>query len=770
MQDSPRIDDRGGTPLLIGAATAALALRDPSLPTEFLAELFGLAASEDLERYSPEELAAIAENAWRFLAQRTPGWPKVRLAPAPTTRGVFVLDIVNDDMPFLLDSVTGELYERALDISLLVHPVFSVERDEAGNLVAFDGTRKDEGRRESFIHIHIDGLEDAAARADVISALEDILADVRVCVQDWQPMLARARETIADLRKDPPPLPVEDIAEAVQFLEWLAGDNFTLLGARDYAYTNDEHALQPIFETGLGLLRRREMRLLRRGNQLVTITPEIREFLEEPRLLIVAKTAVRSRVHRRVHLDYIGVKRFDADGRLIGERRFCGLFTSTAYTRSTRAIPYLRRKVDNIIRRAGFDPSSHSGKALVNVLETYPRDELFQIDEETLYQFALAILQLDQRPRVRVLPRRDRFDRFVSVLVYVPRDRYDSRIRVAIGDYLAAIFKGRVRAFYPFFPEGPLVRVHFIIGRYEGETPNPDRQILDRAVEEIVRSWVDGLDEAIAAAHEPEPGRALFERYREAFPIDYREVYPPTTTVADMRLIEALTPEHPLGVDLYREGGTGPTRAGLKVFSQSRPISLSERVPVLENMGFRVVDERTYDIRPKEAPGIWFHDMELESASGDPIDLFAREKQLEDCFLAVMSRAAENDGYNALVLAAGLVWRDIALIRTISRFLRQIRVPYSQDYMWATLRKHAGIAARIVELFHTRFDPHLALSEEKRAARTAEISAAIEAALQAVDSLDEDRILRHFVNAVSAAIRTNFYQLDAAGRTKNSSR
>jgi glutamate dehydrogenase len=767
IQESPRGDAGSGTQSLIGAAAAALALRDPGVPTEFLAELFRLAAPEDLERYSPQQLAAIAADSWTFIAQHTAGSAKIRLAPAAASPGASVLDIVNDDMPFLVDSVIGELHERGLEISLLEHPVFSVERDEAGNLVGFEAGREGAGRRESLIHIHIDGLEDAAARAEIVRALEDILAEVRVCVQDWQPMLARAREVIADLRKNPPPLPAADIAEAIQFLEWLAGDNFTLLGARDYVYTNDEQALQPAFETGLGLLRSPEMRLLRRGNQLVTITPEIREFLEEPRVLIVAKAAVRSRVHRRVHLDYVGVKRFDADGRLIGERRFCGLFTSTAYTRSTRAIPYLRRKVDNVIRRAAFESSSHSGKALVNVLETYPRDELFQIDEDTLYQFALAILQLDERPRVRVLPRRDRFDRFVSVLVYVPRERYDSRIRAAIGDYLAVAFKGRLRAFYPFFPEGPLVRVHFIIGRYEGETPNPDRQMLDRAVEQIVRSWVDGLDEAVAAAHEPEPGRVLFDRYREAFPIDYREVYPPATAVADMRLIEALAPERPLGVELYRSLEQPPASAGLKVFSYKRPIPLSERVPVLENMGFRVVDERTYHIQPHQKTEVWFHDMTLETASGEAIELPARKEQSEACFLAVMGHNAESDGYNALVLAIGLAWRDVALIRTVSRFLRQIRVPYSQDYMWATLRKHARIAAEIVALFHARFAPPLNMAEDERNARESEISTAIEAALQAVDSLDEDRILRHFVNAVTAAIRTNFYQVDADGRAKD---
>ena len=762
MQDTPRIEPAGGGQPLIDAAAAALALRYPGDRPEFLSELFGRAAPEDLERYSAEELAAIAADSWALLAQRTPGSAKVRLAGA-ARRGVCVLDIVNDDMPFLVDSVVAELNERGLEISLMVHPVFSVGRDAAGNLTGFGNARQGEGRRESFIHIHIDNLEEAAARADLAATIEGILAEVRVCVEDWKPMLARAGEITADLRKNPPPLPVEEIAEAVQFLEWLAADNFTLLGARDYIYVDDEQPLQPAFETGLGLLRSREMRLLRRGDQLVTMTPEIREFLKEPRLLIVVKAAVRSRVHRRVHLDYIGVKRFDAAGKLIGERRFCGLFTSTAYTRSTRAIPYLRRKVDNVIRRAGFDPSSHSGKALVNVLETYPRDELFQIDEDMLNRFALTILQLDERPRVRVLPRRDRFDRFVSILVYIPRDRFDSRIRAAIGDYLAATYKGRVRAFYPFFTEGPLVRVHFIIGRYEGETPNPDRQILDRAVEEIVRSWVDGLDEAIAAEHGPEPARALLTRYRGAFPIDYREVYPPPSAVADMRIIEALTPERPLGAQFYRDAGEPLTGAGLKVFSRKHPIPLSERVPILENMGFRVVDERTYHIEPHGTDDAWFHDMTLESASDQAIELAARKELLETCFLAVMGREAENDGYNALVLAAGLGWRDIALIRTISRFLRQIRVPYSQDYMWATLRKHALIAAQIVELFHARFDPHLAFTDG-RAAREQDIATAIDGALQAVESLDEDRILRHFVNAVTAAIRTNFHQADERGR------
>jgi glutamate dehydrogenase len=763
VQDLPRTEDGGAARSLLDAAATALARRKTPVPANFLAGLFAHAVPEDLARYQPDELARLAQDAWSFIAERKPGTPKIRFAPAAGLRGIAVLEIVNDDMPFLVDSVLGELNERGLDIRLVAHPVFTVKRNAAGALTALKGPRQTGGARESFIHIHVAGKDDAAQGSEVVEAVAQVLADVRVAVQDWRPMLARLGEIVAELKATPPPLPVDEIAEAIQFLEWLMANNFTLLGVRDYVFGADSDVLEPVFETSLGLLRSRELRLLRRGDQPETITPEIREFLNEPKLLIVSKAAVRSRVHRRVYMDYIGVKRFDADGKLVGEIRICGLFTSTAYTRSTRSIPYLRRKLDHIVRRAGFDPEGHSGKALVNVLETYPRDELFQIDEDMLLEFAIAVLQLDERPRVRVLPRRDRFDRFVSVLVYVPREGYDSRVRARIGDYLAQTYKGNVSAFYPFFLEGPLVRIHFIIGRREGPTPNPDRAGLEDAVAAIVRTWIDGLAEALSAARDPGAARTLFERYRAAFPIDYREVYPPATAVADIRAIEMLTAERPLGVDFYRDPGEPPSCVGLKVWSH-RQIPLSERVPVLENMGFRVVDERTYHIRPEGAAEVWFHDMALERADGGGVDLDDAGSRLEAAFVVVMRGGAENDGYNALVLVGGMMWRDVALIRTISRFLRQIRVAYSQDYMWTTLRRHPAIATQIVELFHARFDPHPRDQQTERTAREAAIVAAIETALQDVASLDEDRILRHFVNAVRSAIRTNFFQLGRDGR------
>ena len=765
-QATPLGADQSGVVALVAAAAKLLAGRRSGVPDDFVAKLFGLAGLEDLRHCSAADLTDIAEQSWLFLAERPPGTPKIRFEPLGDRQGAAVLEILNDDMPFLVDSVVGELNSRGLEIRSFVHPVFLVRRDAEGRLVEFEAREPADARRESFIHLHIELDDDPAQRATVVHALNEILAEVRISVQDWQPMLARLREVIAELETKPPWVANDEIAETIALLKWMADDNFTFLGARDYSFA-DSDTLVPVFETGLGLLRASDMPLLQQWNEPLAVTSEIRAFLQEQTLLIVTKSSARSRVHRRVHFDYVGIKRFDRGGKLIGEHRFCGLFTSTAYTQPARGIPYLRRKIERIIGRAGFDAASHSGKALVNVLETYPRDELFQIDEDSLFQFALEILHLDERPRVRVLPRHDRFDRYVSLLVYVPRDRYSGQNRQAIGRYLSAAFHGRLSAYYPFFPESPLVRVQYIVARADAALADPDRSSLERGVEAIVRSWTEALREALAAAADLSGARGLFARYRDAFPVDYRQVYSPANAVGDIRATENLSAERPVAVVFYRPQNAAPTRLGLKVFSQSRAISLSERVPVLENMGFQVVDERTYHIRPAGAAEVWFHDMELESASGQPIDLSDAETRLQTCFLAVMAQAAENDGYNSLVVAAGLGWREVALIRAISRFLRQIQVAYSQDYMWATLRKHAAFAAQIFDLFRVRFDPHLAVPPEQRAVQEKAILSAIETALQAVDSLDEDRIIRHFVNAVTAAVRTNFYRRGGDGSAKD---
>jgi glutamate dehydrogenase len=500
-------------------AGSALAARRKDIPPDFIAQLYARAVPEDVLCYAPADLATLAERAFDFLGEREAGAPKIRcdnvaLKESGDRKSVTVIEIVNDDMPFLVDSVMGEIAERRLNVQLVVHPVFGVAR-EGGKLKTLSAPSA-EGARESFIHIHLEPIVDETARADLVRALSSVLGEVRLAVRDWRPMLDRVNASVAELKTNPPPLPVEEIAEAIAFLQWLLADNFTFIGVRNYSF--DGKALTPNYDSALGIMRSRELRVLKQGNELLEYTPEIMAFLKEPRVLIIAKANIHAHVHRRVYLDYIGIKRFDASGDLIGEQRIVGLFTSTAYTRTAHSIPYLRRKLAHVETRAGFDPNSHSGKALASVLEHYPRDELFQVDEDSLYSFALAILQLDERPRVRVLPRRDRFDRFVSVLVYVPRERYDSDIRTKIGAYLASTFVGRVSAYYPFFPEGPLVRVHFIIGRSGGAPVEIPRAKLESEVGDIVRTWTDGFAEALTLVHPPEKPRDLFNRYRDALP------------------------------------------------------------------------------------------------------------------------------------------------------------------------------------------------------------------------------------------------------------
>ena len=747
---------------------------DTDLPRDFLAALFGRAAPEDLVHYSSDELAALGKTSFAHLQQRVPGKPKIRVenplpaAGARRLEAITVIEIVNDDMPFLLDSIMGELNEHGVSVLLVAHPIFSVERERDGKLAAWHGEAGAEkkGLRESVIHIHTERLAPELGEK-IAEGLASVLVDVRLCVVDWQEMRGRAHAAIESLKDNPPPLPQEEISEAIAFLEWLVADNFTFLGTREYAFNDsaDREMLEPMRDTGRGILRKNDLHVLRRGGKVVTTTPELREFLREPKALIITKANERSRVHRRVYLDYVGVKRFDASGRVVGEFRIVGLFTSTAYTRRAAAIPYLRRKIEKVLGRARFDPASHSGKALVNVLETYPRDELFQIDEELLYWVAIEIMQLEERPRVRVLARPDKFDRFVSILAFVPRERYDSDVRAKIGSYLAEVYRGRVSAFYPYFPDGPLTRVHFIIGRDEGKTPTPEQAELEAAVERIVRDWGDQLVSELLSAHETSQARALGWRYRDAFSAGYRDTYTPKDAIRDIRVLESLSKENPIAGGFYRDEANKPAQANLKIFSYGRPLPLSDRVPVLENMGFIVVDEQTFTVGEGES-GCWLHDMLLARAGGGEIDLKALSGRLESTMMAIVRGRAESDGFNALVLTAGLPWRDVALVRALSRYLRQARVPFSQDYLWATLVRHAVIAARIVTLFHIRFDPRIEIDMAERGTREAAIRTEIEGGLEAVESLDEDRILRSFTNLVGAAVRTNFYQVGADGLAK----
>ncbi len=749
----------------------------PAMGATAVAEAF---AAILFRRVPPDDLASLDElgrlrtaaTALSHLAQSRPDQgADIRVTDAAWGEGAArreatILEVVNEDRPFLLDSTLGELVARGLEPRLVAHPILAVAREPDGSFrgLAGEAGAPAEGlRRESLIHIHLDRLGETE-RADLATALAGVFAEVAAADADVVPMTERLRDLAKAYRSSPPPLPPGEIEEATAFLEWLASGHFTVLGMRAHRIPETEGTSETLEGSGLGLLRDPNLQVLKRGTDLVSVTPEIRAFLERPELLIITKASVQSRVHRRAYLDYVGAKLFGPSGKLWGEFTIVGLFTASAYAANAASVPYLRRKVAAVEARAGFAPDSFDGRALEAVLETYPRDELFQIDEDLLHDFALEILRLAEHPRVRVLVRPDRFGRFVSVIVFVPKDRYDTTIRRQIGEFLARSFGGRLSAAYPAYPDGPLARTHLIIGRDGGSVPDVSRETLERGVAAIVRTWGDRLGEALTEGVPGPRARELALRYGSAFGAAYREAFDATQAVTDIREIERLSDEKPRAVDLYRREGDPDERVNLKLFSRGLSLPLSERVPLLERLGFRVVNERTYQVAPGGAARgerVWLHDMALERVTGQPVDMAASADRIEAALLAVFRGVAESDGYNRLVLEAGLGWRDAALVRTYGRYLQQIAIPYSQDYIGEVLARHGDIVALVVGLFYVRFDPHPA-AETTRLPEP-EAREAIADALAAVASLDDDRILRRLLNLVDATVRTNFFHLGPHG-------
>ena len=773
IHSQPNLDE------VLGGVAGLLAGRprpDTMLGT-FADELFSAGSYDDLAPFTADDLVAMAADALEFLRERQRGRSKIRILEPATNgaaskRNYTLIQIANDDMPFLVESVLAELAERGIEVHLLLHPVIWVARDPKGRLeevLTRHAPIAEHGVRESFIHIHADRIAGGPAIAELEQKLGKILADVRMVVLDWPAMRARLEEAIAAYKSAPPPVPVEELSETIEFLEWLARDNFTLLGIREFMFEHADETpeLVEIEESGLGVLRDSSVRILRRGTELVTMTPEIREFLLQPAPLIVTKANVKAHVHRRAHMDYIGVKQFDDNGAVKGELRIIGLFTSAAYTRSARNIPFLRRKINLVLGKAGYDHSTHTGRALVNVLESYPRDELFQIDVDTLTTTALGILQLTERPRTRIFVRQDKFHRFVSVLVYVPRDSFDTTVRKRIGNLLCSAFKGRLSAFYPAYPEGVLARVHFIIG-FDGECiPDVDISALESAVVDIARGWNDSLKSALERRHGLSRAHGICESYRGGFSPAYQDNYRPEEAVGDIEIIESLHQTGGIGIELAPltiardQDRDGIPDLHLKLFHAGGPIALSDRLPVLENMGFRAINERSYEIgrdRPDDERRIWLHDIVLKSDNGTDVGPDGIGALIEQGFLAVWNGEAENDGYNRLIRHVGIGWREVSVLRAVGKYLQQAGIPFSQDYLAATLSRHPRIASRLLELFHTRLDPgrDLALAEREEVAGA--LVAEINAALDEVPVLDEDRILRNFVNVITAALRTNYYQ------------
>jgi len=747
---------------------------------------------EDFRSRSAADWAGMLAGLQAFIRERRAETPKVRLFNPVLDEDGWesshtVVQIVNDDMPFLVDSVGMALAGHEVLIHALIHPTIEISRDPGGHVLAL-GER---GKHESLIHIEIDRQSEPTELRRIEASILAALADVRVCVRDWA--AAKARMVACANAFETAELPISEAArrEAQEFLRWVADDHFTFLGFREYEVASEDgvEVLRARPETGLGLLHAKPTSVHPR--KLTSLAAHSMPQSGTQEALILTKTNSRSTVHRSGYMDYIGVLHFDASGRAIAESRFLGLYTSSAYNRRPWDIPLVRRRFEYVMAQSGLAPNSHSGKALRHILESLPRDELFQSSGEELARTAMGILGLQERSRTKLFLRRDRYGRFFSALVYIPRDRFNTDVRKRIEAMLKDALGGERLDTNIQVGESPLAQLHLLIRPRAGENVEFDEQALEASLARIVRNWQDELRERLVERHGEDKGLRLSNRYGRALPAGYIEQVSPDVAADDVEQVAGLRGGDDLRIHLYRAANDG---LRIKLFRLGSDIALSDALPMMENMGLRVLAEHPYELKVG-GDSIFIQDFEIDAPAGLDVDVERLRERFATAFEAVWRGHAESDAFNRLLLLAGLDWRQVAVLRGYCKFLLQTAVPFSQTYMEETLARYPLLARLLVELFEAKFHPatgresaqEIAAGQERIAhdlgalagdspaagpliaalvaarggAREAQLQAtesALGGLMDGVSSIDEDRILRSFAKIIRATLRTSFYQ------------
>lgn len=723
---------------------------------------------QDLSAKDPIDLYGAAVRHVQLAERRQPTESLVRIYNPNSdedgwTSSHTVIDIVGADMPFIVDSVLALLETQGLQVHVLVHPMVDVDRSAGGDLLVI-APPQNGAPVESLLHIEIDRVSSEDQRTELDAAVHEVLDDVRAAVEDWMAMRAKALE-LADELEGWAREAAEgsarfeatvgtDPVETAALLRWMEAGSFTFVGYRGYDFVDDpDHpTIRSIPSTGLGTLRQSEASV----RDLGELPPETAERARRPTVLNLTKANTYSTVHRAVPLDYVGIKRIDPDGTVTGERRFIGLFTSTVYTDRVEDIPIVRAKVAAVMERTNFQQSSHDHSRLLNTLQLYPRDELFQADADVLAEMALDILDLRDRRQVSLLLRRDSFGRFLSCMVFVPRDRHSTDVRLRIQATLMEVYKGTSCRFSTEISDAPLARLHLVI--YTDPTPEdelPDPAAVQARLAQVTRTWDDFLRDALIETMGEDRGLALLSRYGQAFDASYVSNVLAESAVHDIERLEALD-DNSLDVALHRPLEARRDELRCKLYRSGDPITLTQFIPVLHDLGAVVTDERPYEVQrgagadAEAGSDRFIYDIGLRL--GTELDRDARIR-FSDAVLAVWRGDAESDRLARLVVTAGLSWRDVTVLRAYSRYLIQIGSRFSPAYVMDTLNQSPNVARLLVELFRARFDPERAGSDEAPA-----ICAELLAAIDSVVSLDADRILRLFVAVIGGTSRTNYWQ------------
>ena len=734
-----------------------------ALTREFLEGFFRGVAEEDLRAHSSADLATAALAHLEFGRQRTGNRVLVDIAPplnpdVPTASHRALLRVVSPDMPFLVDSIGIVFGQMNIAVHLIVHPVLAVRRDARGTLQAV-GVDRRAGRLESWQMFEIDRPGDGAESRELERRVRASLEDVRRAVNDFPAMLERSRMVANELDRVSMPVPKSHASEARALLAWMHDGHFVFLGYRYYRLKRgrSRDALVRDGDSGLGILREHSSR---KTPPPIVLTGHLRQQARAPDLLVLTKANTPSTVHRGSYLDYVGVKTFDASGQVSGEHRFLGLWTSSAYHKPPAEIPLLRRKLEAVIQHFGLPAQSHDAKSVVNVIETFPRDELFQTPVNELIASVRGIVNLYERQRVRLFARRDSFERFYSCLVYVPRDRYNTEVRERIERIVRERFGGTHVETQVQISDSMLARLHMLVRTPQGAPGVENFQAIEAEIAAAAATWEDRLQQALIERGVERSAVELATRYARAFPPAYRADVEPAQALEDIADLEALAanPAVPQ-LNLRARPDDRQGRLSLRILQSGDPISISDILPMLENFGLRVLAEHPYQL-PNT---VWIQDFELEARDLKRANVAALEPLFKEAFLAAWRGEIENDGFNRLLLCASLSAREIVVVRAYCRYLLQTGIPFSQSYMERVLVAQAPITRALVRLFDTQF----ALQAKARESAAERIRQSILRALDKVASLDEDRILRSYLNVIRATLRTNYYQTMADGSQKS---
>ncbi|MGH8550015.1 MAG: hypothetical protein ACRERU_15710, partial [Methylococcales bacterium] len=703
---------------LISLVRQRITGRQADLIAAFAGRYFHYVAAEEFESKPIDDLYGAALSHWNFGYSRKPGETLVRVInPAIEEHGWqsehTVVEVVVDDMTFLVQTLMMEVNRHHLTNHLVIHPVVPVIRSAAGTITGL-GTEcgKSESRPEGFVHIEVDRHSDPRVLEDLKQGLERVLRDLRAATEDWQSIQERVRLAMDRLQTDHPESIGQQVEESVSFLNWLLDEHFVFLGCREYTLVDHgpQRGVQPVVRSGLGVLRDSIARVPESG--VIALSDDAWKILNEVHPLLVTKATTRATIHRPVFMDYIGVRRFDRHGTVIGETRFLGLYDSAAYSASLEEIPLLVRKVRKIFERSGFRPGSHSGRGLMHVLEDLPRDELYHSDEETLYWLAMGILQLEERQRGRIFARQDVYGQYVSVLVFVPRERFHTDLRKEIQSILIDAFEGKSSEFKVQLSESILARIHFIIHTGQCCRLSYDLKQIEQKVIDCLYDWKDEFKANLQAHFGEERGNILFNRYADGVSAAYREGFSPRIAVLDVSHLEKLD-ETGLQLRLYRPLEIQGNRLRFKLYHRGEPVALSSILPMLENMGVRVLDEKPYALKRQDSgEDVWVHDYGLVYGGQNTVDVEVLKKKFQETFEQIWRGKVENDGFNRLVLFAQLEWRHLNILRALYFYLRQTGLAFSRAYVEDTLVNNPVVAILLVEYFEARFDPEFESREE----------------------------------------------------------